>query len=214
MSDAMQENAQGPDAPEPDARPPVSPPVQGTAPAWEDPAPESLSSQPPPADQLALEAHAREALHGFSVEQGGRGGITNTAERIGSAVGNAQREVRRRLELVRRPHESSNIAGEAVERASHAAREGVDRAARMMAGIEEEVSGARRQAVVKLDTWSEQAGERFQQLRQQARVAFARTQVRARELADAYPLQTIAAVAGICFAVGLTLRFSRRSHRG
>jgi ElaB/YqjD/DUF883 family membrane-anchored ribosome-binding protein len=84
----------------------------------------------------------------------------------------------------------------------------------MMAGIEEEVSGARRQAVLKLDDWSEKAGEHLHQLRLQARAAFSRTRTRTQELADAYPLQTIAAIAGVCFALGVTLRFSRRSHRG
>jgi ElaB/YqjD/DUF883 family membrane-anchored ribosome-binding protein len=130
--------------------------------------------------------------------------MSETAERLGSVMGTAHRQMRRGLELVR-SHPAAN--------AEQLAHEGIDRASRAMQQLEEEVYDVRRQAALKLDELSEQAEARFQQLRLQVIGAFSRSRERAEEVAARYPLQTIAAVAGVCFALGVTLRF-RRPHRG
>src|SRR6266568_3543637 len=93
MSEALPDDVQG--LPEPDARPPVAPPVQGTAPAFPDP-----SEQPLP---IKSEIESEETAHVFSLEEEGHTGMTGTAERIGAVMGSAQRQMRRGLELVRRP---------------------------------------------------------------------------------------------------------------
>jgi ElaB/YqjD/DUF883 family membrane-anchored ribosome-binding protein len=208
MFESLPEDTQGEHVPQPEARPPVSPPVQDTAPV--DPEEQSFSHED--------ESGAEVTVGGFTLQQGG-GGMTGTAERIGTAVGNAQREaqrqVRRGLELVRRPtgRPITEITTEVEEHVSQIAIDTIDRASHVLHDIEEKVSEARREAVHKMDEWSDTAGERFQQLRSQARRALSNSNARAKELADAYPLQTIAAIAGVCFALGVALRF-RRSHRG
>lgn len=208
MSESLPEDIRGEHVPQPEARPPVLPPVQDTAPA--DPAAHSLSDE----DELSAGAN----VGGFTLQQDS-GGMTGTAERIGTVVGNAQREaqrqMRRGLELVRRPtgRPLAEITSEAEEHANQIARDAIDRASHVLHDIEDKVSDARREAVHKLDEWSDTAGERFQQFRSQARRALSNSSTRAKEFADAYPLQTIAAVAGVCFALGAALRF-RRSHRG
>ena len=229
MSDPLPEDTQGPVLPESEARSPVAPPVQGAAPAWEDPSPA------PSSEQLVLEARARQALREaamqssepllpaapedakFAFEQNGRSAMQETAGRIGNAVGTAEREVRRKLQLVRRPttieFPSSATPAELAERASRLAREGAERAARLMQGIEADAADVSRQAAHTLEDWSEQAEERLHRFRQQARALFSRSGIRARELADTYPLQTIAAIAGTCFVLGVALRI-RRSNRG
>ncbi len=205
MSEALSDDMQG--LPEPDARPPVAPPVEGTAPAFPDPA-----EQPLP---MKREIESEEAARVFFSEDEGHTGMTGTAERIGAVVGNAQRKVRRGLELVRRPTgtQIAAVAMDAEERATQLAHIGIDRASQMMEDIGEEVSDARRQAAHKLDEWSKEAGERLQRFRLNAQRAFANSRARAEELGDAYPLQTIAAAAGLCFVLGVALRM-RRSHRG
>jgi ElaB/YqjD/DUF883 family membrane-anchored ribosome-binding protein len=213
MSDALPDNAQGPITPDPDTRPPVSPPLQGIAPAWVDPGEETA-----PSEQPAGDAEVQESMHGFTLERGGRNGIAGTAERIGSAVGSAQRQMRRGLELVRRPASqigaaSSAVAAETTERANQIAQEGADRASQVFDDIKDEILDSREQAARKLDEWSERTGERLQQFRYRALHALSRSQERVQQFAEAYPLQTIATVAGVCFAFGVALRL-RRSHRG
>jgi hypothetical protein len=224
MSDPLPDDPQAPEFPETEARAPVSPPVQGTAPAWDD----EIGANTPSHDQLLLEARARQALReaslrgdsdapkgeeeplsssypGFTVQRGGRGTMAETAERIGTAVGTAEREVRRRLELVRRPAHPIEFP---------TAAELADRGARMMEEIDADVADVRRKAARKLEDLSEQAEERFQHLRRQARTVFWRSGLRAQEFAEKYPLQTIAAIAGTFFMIGVALRLTRRSHRG
>jgi ElaB/YqjD/DUF883 family membrane-anchored ribosome-binding protein len=217
MSDPLPEDPHG-QPPETEARAPIDPSVQGTVPAWDD----AVGSADPTHEQLVMEARARQALRaaalrdeasaeepleagaGFTVERGGRSAMAETAGKIGTAVGSAHREVRRRLELVRRP-------ARAVEFPSAA--ELADSSARMMREIDTEVADVRKQAARKLDDWSGQADEHFQQLRRDAQQALKRSSRRARELAEAYPLQTIAAVAGTFFLIGVALRLGR-SRRG
>lgn len=232
MSDPLPDDPNGPALPVGDAHSPASPPAQWNAPAWEEESGFATSSQ----EQLLLEAQARQALReealrdeaatsstsasldppghpssskkaGFTVERGGRNAMAETAGKIGAAVGNAQREVRRRLELVRRP-------ATPVVFPSAAAADLAERSARMMEEIDADVADVRRQAARKLEDWSGQAEERLVELRRQARTVLRRSTLRAQELAETYPLQTIAAIAGTFFLVGIALRFSRRSHRG
>jgi ElaB/YqjD/DUF883 family membrane-anchored ribosome-binding protein len=214
MSEPLSEDAPGLANPESEARSPVSPPVQGTAPAWDDPA-----RHFPAGEQPEHEAGSAESMRAFTVKRGGRNAMAGTAERIGSAVGNAQREVRRRLEVVRRTpagtimFPSSVSASDAAERANQLAREGIEHASHMFKEIEEEVSDLRVQTARRLDDWSEQAGARVLQLRRQLRIVLSRSRAHVRELADKFPLQTVAVVAGVCFALGVALRF-RSSRRG
>jgi hypothetical protein len=211
MSEPLPEDSQGPAIPEPEARSPVSLPVQGTAPAWDD-----SSQQLPDGEQPAHETGPREFVHAFGLQR--EGGITSTAERIGSAVGNAQREVRRRLELVRRApgallFSSSGGVAEAAEHASQLAREGVEHASHVVQEIEEEVFDFRKQVAHKLDELSALAEGRVLEFRRQVRDELFRSRERVRELADRFPLRTIAGIAGVCFALGVALRF-RRYRRG
>lgn len=218
MSDPLPEDPNAPTRSEGEARAPVVPPVRGTAPAWEN----EHGSTSPTEDQLVMEARARQALReaslrgeaapekpfnasGFTVERGGRNAMAETAGRIGAAMGNAQREVRRRLELVRRPGP--------IEFPSSSTADIAERGARMMKEIDAEVSDIRRQASRKLEDLSGQAEERLTQFRQQAREMLKRSTRRAQELSQEYPLQTIAAIAGTFFLIGVALRV-RRSHRG
>ncbi|HVJ05281.1 MAG TPA: hypothetical protein VM578_06400 [Candidatus Saccharimonadales bacterium] len=189
--------------PEPDARPPVAP---SAAPAFPDP-----SEQPLPISGI----EAEETAPPFTLESEGRKGMTGTAERIGTAVGTAQRQMRRGLELVRRPTgtQIAAVTMDAEQRATQLAHIGMDRATQIMEDIGEEVSDAGRQAARRLDKWSKEAGERFQQFRLRARRTLTNSRTRAQELGDAYPLHTIAATAGFCFALGVALRM-RRSRRG
>lgn len=216
MSDALPNNAKDPHAPEPEARSPVSPPVQGFAPAWEDPTRHVPTVEPSLPEAPSSETPASSTRRGFTLQRGGRNSMTDTAERIGSAVGSAQRQVRRKLELVRRPPASppySSAVTDTVERANQLAEEAAKRSSLMAQQLEDEVAEFRMQAAERLDEWSEVAGERLQQLRAEFRTALSRLRERAQQFADAYPLQTIAAIAAACFALGVALRI-RRSHRG
>jgi ElaB/YqjD/DUF883 family membrane-anchored ribosome-binding protein len=116
--------------------------------------------------------------------------MAGAAERIGTAVGIAQREIWRGFELVR----GTGKAAEA-EQPENAFRQ------------------TRRQAAERLDEWSEQASERLQELKVHANSTLSRSRLRLRQLTDAYPLQTIAVVAAISFILGAALRM-RRSHHG
>lgn len=213
MSELLPEDDQGTAIPEPGARSPVSPPLQGTAPAWGD-SPQRL----PVGEQRAHETDSVKFDHRFTLQHSGPGSLTGTAERIGSAVGAAQREVRRSLEVVRRVPDtlvfpSSVNVTEAAERTGKFARESVDHAARVVHEFEEEISDFRQQAARKLENLSEVAQERVLEFRRQLHGKVSRSSERARELADQFPLQTIAGIAGVCFALGVALRF-RRSRRG
>jgi len=218
MSDPLPEDSKGPALSESDARVPS---VQGN---------DEPGFSTPSQEQLIMEALARQALRAasslgetsaenpsaasprFKLENGGRGGrnaMAETAGRIGAAVGTAEREVRRRLELVRRPAAPIEFPS-----AVAAAEELAEHGARMMKEIDTEVTDLRRHAARKLEDWSEQAEERFVQFRREARTMFRRSSMRAQEIAETYPLQTIAAIAGTFFVVGAALRLSRRRRRG
>jgi ElaB/YqjD/DUF883 family membrane-anchored ribosome-binding protein len=210
MSEALPDKTEG--LPEPEARPPVAPPVHGTAPSFEDPVEQPL---PINTDNTIMHTNpTTETAAPFGVDAGGR--MNSTAEKIGTVVGTAQRQMRRGLELVRRPGGGSQIsdtASDIEQRATDVAREGMERASRLMEDIEVDVADARREAARRLDEWSKDAGARFQEARRRARTALAGSQKRAQELGDAYPLQTIAAIAGCCFVLGVAMRFGR-SRRG
>jgi hypothetical protein len=64
-----------------------------------------------------------------------------------------------------------------------------------------------------MDEWSEAAGQRFQEFRRELSSAVSTYRERAQQLAEKYPLQTIAAIAGASFTLGVVLRI-RRSYRG
>jgi ElaB/YqjD/DUF883 family membrane-anchored ribosome-binding protein len=193
-------NDQGSPDPNSDVRPPVSPRVQGITPAWE-PTEHIPSTEP-------LDPQVVEAARGLFLEQGGRSGITGTAERIGSAVGSAQRQMRRGLQLVRR------IPASAPAHVAQMEQEILDRAATTLEEIGIEVDGIRQQAAHRLDEWSEEAEQLFQQCRDGISTALPRVREQARRYAEQKPLQTIGAIAGVGFALGVALRLTRRSHRG
>jgi hypothetical protein len=193
--EALFDDSQGPLAPEPDARSRISPPVHGIAPAWE-PIEHAPAIQPAP-----IERHVIDAARGLSLEPDEhRSAMSGTAERIGSAVGSAQRQMRRGLELV-----SSKAA-----HLSHEERQRLQNAASTLHDIGGEVDGIRHH----LGQWSAEAGERLVQIRSEISSAPSRWRARGQQFAAQYPLQTIAAIAGVSFAAGVALRLSRRSHRG
>jgi ElaB/YqjD/DUF883 family membrane-anchored ribosome-binding protein len=90
----------------------------------------------------------------------------------------------------------------------------LDRAASAMQDIGEGVADLRENAARHLDEWSEQADERMQKIRREMNQALDRGRANAKRLSDQYPLQTIAAIAGAGFVLGLALRLGRRSRRG
>ncbi len=61
---------------------------------------------------------------------------------------------------------------------------------------------------------AKEAVERLELFRSRISNSFSRSRERAQRLVAVYPLQTMAAIAGICFAAGAALRLGRRSHRG
>jgi ElaB/YqjD/DUF883 family membrane-anchored ribosome-binding protein len=151
-----------------------------------------------------------------------RSSLAGTAERIGNVVGTAHREVRRGLNLVRKTTEratkrpiafpSAAAAAETMALANQLAHEGRMGGTREMREIGDEVDSLRRQAEDKLKDWTERANERFQELRRRTRDALARSRTRAQELVGAHPLETIAVIAGVCFALGVALRLRRPRH--
>ncbi len=216
MLEALPKNTNDPGASEPEARSPVSPPVQGTAPVWEDPEAHATASDPHPLQLPAGDVHGD--THGLTLERGGRGRMADTAERIGSAVGACQRQVRRGLELVRRPNGGTIVfpssgASSTANRANQLVREKAERASRWGQRSGDEVVEIRRQTAQKMDEWSELAGEHIQAFRRELSSALSLYRERAQQLAEEYPLQTIAAIAGAGFVLGVALRI-RRSHRG
>jgi len=197
MSEALPEDPQKPSIPEPEARSPVSPPVQNTAPTTDDTAGHSSDAEPLAQDVVGTQTR------GFTVQRGGR--MAGTAERIGIAVGTAKREVRRRLELVRRPQDPILSA---ETRAHQLTDEDVDRGSRMVQEIEDEVTRLRDTTAHKMEDWLVMAERSVMQLRHDARRAI----VEVRKTADKFPLQTIGAISGVCFALGFALRFRRPRH--
>jgi ElaB/YqjD/DUF883 family membrane-anchored ribosome-binding protein len=223
MSQAWPDDSDDLTVPEPDARPPVSPHVQGMTPSGEDPGSRLPPAVPPahpsnPADAVPVPTPEH---RGFIVQPGGRNAITGTAQRIGSAVGTAQRQVRRGLELVRPTarHGGAAASGSAIGHAEQAhppEQDPDDLASRMIQAIEEEVAEVRRHATFRLGQFSEfgeLAGDRLQQLRGRLRDALSRSRLRARQLAAEHPLQTIAAIAAIGFAFGFALRLRSSQRR-
>jgi len=182
MSEAISGGPHDPPAPESEAHPPLSPSTQ------------------------------RLPLMRESSGQTSTGGMAGTAERIGSAVGSAQRQLRRGLELVRPATQfpSQGAENQATEQVEQAVREGSDRASLMA----QEIADVRYEAADQLDAWSEEAAKHLEHLRSTLSDVFSRTRQRAQQIVAAYPLQTIAAIAGVCFAAGMALRLGRRSHHG
>ncbi len=208
MSETLPNNPHEPNAPDPEARSFVPPPVHGKVPAWEDPAEQVIENDPP-----ALLLPATGTKRGFTLERGGRSGMSDTAERIGSAVGTAQRHMRRGLELVRRASSGETSEPSASPGEEHASQSAMNRASSKLQQVQGEVTGLQRQAAQRMDEWSERAGGHFQQVRREVGSVLSLVRKRAQELAHEYPLQTIAGSAGACFALGMALRI-RRLHRG
>jgi hypothetical protein len=177
------------------------------------PQPGARTPGSPPSNPAKAVPVPTPGLRGFTVQPGGRNSIAGTAERIGSAVGAVQRQVRRGLELVRpaEHHGRSPSSGNAGQ-FNPAEEERYDLAARMMQAIEAEVAEARRQAAHRPGHFSGVAAGRLQQFRDRLRDALSRSRLRTRRLAADYPVPTIVAIAGSCLAFGLTLRLwnSRR----
>ena len=208
MSESLPNNPLDPNAPDPEARSSV--PLLCTARFRRGKIPQSRSLQAIRRPHHYLQPRPSA---GFTVERGGRSGMSDTAERIGSAVGTAQRQMRRGLELVRRASSgetSDPSASSSEERASQSA---TDRVSSKLRQVQGEVTGLQRQAAQRMDEWSERAGGHFQQVRREVGSVLSLIRKRAQELAHEYPLQTIAASAGVCFALGMALRI-RRLHRG
>jgi hypothetical protein len=154
---------------------------------------------------------------GFTVQPGGRNAnAIATAQAIGSAMGTAQRQMLRGLELVQPLARRVGLpfSGSAAYQAGQAGfleQESPDLVSRMMRAFEDEVAETRRQAARRLDQLSGFAGERLQQFRGRVSDDFARSRLRARQISADYPVPIVAAIAGISFACGIAL--GRRSRR-
>jgi ElaB/YqjD/DUF883 family membrane-anchored ribosome-binding protein len=170
--------------------PQVSSP-HGGAPQWEDPEAATPTGEHPLQEPL---------LNHLPVEESGTAGreaMIDTAERIGTAMGNVQR---RTLQLVRRPSQMLEFPP---------AHDVAESASRMVREIEEQAATVRHEAARKFDDLSTQAEEKYGEFTSVVRTRFSR----ALQLADSHPLQTIAAFAAAGFVLGVALRF-RRPHRG
>ncbi|PSH03680.1 MAG: hypothetical protein CXZ00_10875 [Acidobacteria bacterium] len=132
-------------------------------------------------------------------EQGIRPAMTETAERLGSVVGNAQRNIRRGLELFRGSKGS----------AEQLANQGIDQGSRFIRDIGEEIGDVRRQAENAIDELSQLAEERFQQLRFRTRSAIFRSRDRARWFAERHPWKTMLLITGVGFMLGAAFRASK-----
>jgi hypothetical protein len=129
--------------------------------------------------------------------------MADTCERIGKAMGSAQRQVSRGLHLVR----GGRVLGFPGSRSSDGvakptATPNAEDAASVLRSLEEEAADAGHEAARQLGEWRNRAAERLERLRCQVLA-----------LVDAHPLETIAAIAGACFALGVAIRL-RRSHHG
>jgi hypothetical protein len=162
---------------------------------------------PPPAHTIDPANH-----HGFTIQQGGRNAVAGAAERIGRLAGTAERQIRRGFELVR-PFTAStggriSSYGDAIGSVGHSnalEQERDELGARMMENFEEEVAEVRHEAghiFDELGELREVAGERLMQVRERLHETISRS----RRAAAEHPVQTLAALAGFCFAFGLALR--------
>jgi hypothetical protein len=174
---------------------------------------------PPPTHTIDPAKH-----HGFTLQQGGRNAVAGAAERIGRLAGTAKRQMRRGLELVHpipastggrissygyASGSSGQTSGHRPGNALEQERDGLG--ARMMENLEEEVAAVRHEAghiFDELGELSELARERLLQVRERLHETISRS----RRVAAEHPVRTMAALAGFCFAFGLTLRYggSRR----
>jgi hypothetical protein len=144
---------------------------------------------------------------GFALQSGGSKVFAGAAERIGSALGSAHRQLRHGLELV-----NPLDCGEDARR--HPSEEGParpredDSAARMMQEIEDAVAEIRREAAGRLISLQSRAEPNLQDSRGDWRSALSRI----RMLVVENPARTIAAIAGFCLALGAARRL-RKTHR-
>jgi len=139
------------------------------------------------------EAPAHAERHGFIIQTGGRKAIADTAERIGRAAGTAQRQVRRGMELVR---PSASTGGTSYN-------------TRAMPDAE---AKARHDDAHRTEL-SESAAERLRLLREQLQDAVSRSRQATRRMVTEHPMPTLAALAGLCVALGVGLRVSSSGHR-
>lgn len=133
-----------------------------------------------------------------------RDAMIETAERIGSAVGTAQRQVRRGLELVRHPQsqDQGRAADSAVE--AYQSEQTAQRPPDMWREvISEQIADARLRAAKQIEQLRTQASTRAQKLRRDT-INYAET----------HPLQTIATIAAAGFVLGFALRARKGSRRG
>lgn len=133
--------------------------------------------------------------HGFTIQTGGRNTIAGTAERIGRAAGTAQRQVRRGIELVR-PAASTGGG------TSNARQKELDAEAK-----------ARHDDAHRIGELSEFAAERLLLLREQLQDAVSRSRRATRRMVTEHPGPILAALAGLCVALGVGLRVTSPGRR-
>jgi hypothetical protein len=191
------------------------------APAWEEPDEHATGAETQ--EQRQQQTHLQQRLQQTRLEQkhlasggnaadeygtepGGRSAITGTCERIGKAMGSAQRQMSRGLHLVR----GGRVLGFPGPGSSGGAKPGAteaegpgEEAARLMRSIEDGSADAGHEAARQIGEWRDRAAWQLQRLRCEVLA-----------LMDEHPLETIVAIAGACFAVGVALRLSRRSDHG
>ena len=116
--------------------------------------------------------------------------MVETAGRIGRAAGTAERQMRRSLELVR-PAGGGRSQAEPDKIAAHPAGE----AARSLGELSE------------LTAWQ------VQRLCEQLQDGVERSRLAARRLVSEHPVQTLAALAGLCVALGVGLSVGGKRRR-
>lgn len=158
----------------------------------------------PPSGEISAseDARARAAWHGFTVQPGGRSAMMSAAERIGGAMGGAQRKMRHGLELV---SSAQGKITQAVAEAVAGDSEEPAPAALRLEAIEEEIAEAGRQTAQALEELGEAASESLQ--RMSARMTDALSHLRPARTEAGYPPESIATplIAGFCIAFGVAL---------
>ena len=148
-----------------------------------------------PATQAGYESGVSSGHRGFTVQAGGRTAMAETAERLGRAAGTAERQMRRGLELVRPAGGSGHSHAQPKEPGEIAAQTAGDEAAHPFGELSELTAG------------------QVRRLREQLQDGVARSRMAARRLVSEHPVQTLAALAGFCFALGVGLSVGRSRRR-
>jgi hypothetical protein len=185
---------------------PGNPPGDAAESAAKQPENAALFSTPSPSSG----AESGGEKHGLSSQPDRPKTMSGAAERIGSVLGSAQRQVRHGLELVS-PVARPGASAERAETQAASDQPG-DAAARMMQAIEDGVADIRRGIAGRLIPFQSGA-EPVRYVGCRLRNALAQIGHRARRFAAKNPVQAVAVILGLGFAVGAALRLGSLKRR-